>query len=126
MNNTIYSGDQTFSVIIAGSRGFSDYDLLCEKCDKLFSRRKPTSILCGEANGADSLGKRYAKEHGIPVESYPARWDQYGKSAGMMRNKQMLADADALVAFWDGESHGTKNMLEIAENKGIPVRIIWY
>ena len=117
---------ESFSVIIAGSRGFSDYDLLCEKCDKIFSRRKPTAILCGEAKGADSLGKRYAKEHRIPIQSFPAQWDQYGEAAGMMRNKQMLAFADALVAFWDGESRGTENMLDIAANKGIPVRIIRY
>ena len=102
---------ESFSVIIAGSRGFSDYDLLCEKCDKIFSRRKPTAILCGEAKGADSLGKRYAKEHRIPVQSFPAQWDQYGKAAGI---------------FWDGESRGTENMLDIAANKGIPVRIIRY
>lgn len=117
---------ERFDVIIAGSREFSDYDLLCEKCDKIFSRRKPTAILCGEARGADLLGKRYAKEHDIHVESYPAHWDKYGKAAGMMRNKQMLADADALVAFWDGQSSGTKNMLDIAANKGIPVRLICY
>ena len=117
---------ESFSVIIAGSRGFSDYDLLCEKCDKIFSRRKPTLILCGEAKGADLLGKRYAKEHGIPVQSFPAQWDEYGKAAGMIRNKQMLAFADALVAFWDGESRGTENMLDIAANKGIPVRVICY
>ena len=117
---------ERFDVIIAGSREFSDYDLLCEKCDKIFSRRKPTAILCGEARGADLLGKRYAKEHGIPVWSFPAKWDEYGKAAGMMRNKQMLAFADALVAFWDGESRGTENMLDIAANKGIPVRIIMY
>ena len=117
---------ESFSVIIAGSRGFSDYDLLKEKCDNLFSRRKPTVILCGEAKGADSLGKRYAKEHGIPVQSFPAQWDRYGKAAGMIRNNQMLAFADALVAFWDGKSHGTENMLDIAANKGIPVRVICY
>ena len=52
--------------------------------------------------------------------------DEYGKAAGMMRNKQMLDFADALVAFWDGESRGTENMLDIAANKGIPVRIIRY
>ena len=117
--------DESFRVIIAGSRGFSDYDLLCEKCDKIFSRRKPTAILCGEARGADLLGKRYAEEHSIPVKSFPADWDKYGKSAGFVRNKIMGDNADALVAFWDGKSTGTLHMIKVAADKDIPIRVIW-
>ncbi len=115
-----------FNVIIAGTRTFLDYDLLCSKCDHYFSRIKPTAIICGEACGADRLGKRYAEEHGIPVLSFPAEWDKYGKSAGYIRNQQMAVHADALIAFWDGESKGTHNMITIAKNKGLPCRIVLY
>ena len=115
-----------FNVIIAGSRGFNDYDLLCQKCDIFFSQKKPTMILCGEARGADTLGRRYAEEHNIMVDSYPAEWSRYGRSAGMLRNREMLKHADALVAFWDERSAGTKNMIDIAMEKGIPVRIVRY
>ena len=115
-----------FSVIIVGSRDFADYALLKYKCDALFSRRKPTAILCGEARGADLLGKRYANEQGIPVESYPADWDRHGWSAGYIRNHEMLENADALIAFWDGRSKGTKNMIDIAMRAGKAVRIVRY
>jgi len=115
-----------FNVIIAGSRGFNDYDLLCIKCDKFFARKTPTMILCGEARGADALGRRYAEERGIEVGSFPAEWSKYGKSAGMLRNRAMLEHADALVAFWDERSAGTKHMIEIAKGKGIPVRVVKY
>lgn len=115
-----------FNVIIAGSRGFNDYDLLCQKCDKFFSQKKPTTILCGEACGADALGRRYAEEHDIEVCSFTAEWSKYGRGAGMKRNREMLERADALVAFWDERSAGTKNMIEISIDRGIPVRVVRY
>ena len=115
-----------FNVIIAGSRGFNNYGLLCEKCDKFFARKTPTMILCGEARGADTLGRRYAEEHGIAVGSFPAEWGKYGRAAGILRNQEMLKHADALVAFWDERSSGTRNMIDIACEKGIPVRIVRY
>lgn len=115
-----------FRVIIAGTRTFNDYELLCKKCNLFFSRKKPTAIICGEARGADSLGRRYAEEHGIPVLSYPADWERYGKRAGYLRNKEMAQTAEALVAFWDGKSRGTENMIDLAYEMGIPVRIVRY
>lgn len=115
-----------FSVIIAGGRTFSDYTLLEKKCDAFFANKQPTSIVCGGAKGADMLGKRYADEHDIAVEMYPADWGKNGKRAGYIRNWEMLQTADALVAFWDGESKGTKHMIEIAKEAGIPVRVVRY
>ena len=116
--------DSTFCVIIAGSRTFSNYKLLKERCDYFFSNRKPTAIISGAARGADSLGERYAKERGIDVIRFPAKWDMFGKQAGYVRNREMLSHADALLVAWDGKSKGTEHMIKIAKDKGIPVRII--
>lgn len=113
-----------FNVIIAGTRTFEDYDILCEHCNRFFSNKKPTAIICGEARGADTLGKRYAEEHGIPVMSFPADWNKYKKAAGYIRNQEMAQHADALVAFWDGQSRGTKNMIEIAKKMNLPRRVV--
>ena len=38
----------------------------------------------------------------------------------------MAEYADALIAFWDGESRGTKNMIELAKKKGLKIRIVKY
>ena len=113
-----------FQVIIAGSRDFNDYDLLSTKCDFLFSQKKPTKIISGCANGADKLRIRYAKDNGIEVLEFPADWDKHGKSAGYIRNTEMLKYADALIAFWDGKSKGTKHMISIAKKKDIQTRVI--
>ena len=101
-------------VIIAGSRNFNNYDFLQNKINKL--KLNITEIVCGEAKGADLLGKQYGINNNIPVKSFPAEWDKYGKSAGYIRNKEMAEYADYLIAFWDGESKGTNHMINIMRN----------
>lgn len=98
-------------VIIAGSRNFNNYDFLQTKIDEL--KLNITEIICGEARGADLLGKQYGINHNIPIKSFPAKWDKYGKSAGYIRNKEMAEYADYLIAFWDGKSRGTNHMINI-------------
>lgn len=116
-----------FRVIIAGSRDFSDYNLLREKCDRILSDQKSNHqivIVSGTARGADRLGEQYAKERGYEVRQYPADWDAHGKSAGFIRNREMAKNADALIAFWDGQSKGTKLMIDLAKDHGLAVRVI--
>ena len=113
-------------VIIAGGRDFSDYQLLKDRVNYYMSNASDVVVICGEAKGADLLGKNLAKENGWLVKSFPAKWELHGKSAGYIRNKEMADTADVLVAFWDGKSRGTANMIEIAKKKGLPVRIVRY
>lgn len=116
-----------FKVIIAGTRDFTDYELLCKKCDTILSSKKMDYniiIVSGTARGADRLGERYARERGYRIERYPADWDRDGNSAGPIRNAKMADNAHALIAFWDGRSRGTKNMIDTAKAKGLMVRTI--
>ena len=101
-------------VIIAGSRNFNNYDFLQNKINEL--KLNITEIVCGEARGADLLGRQYGINNNIPVKSFPADWGKYGKSAGYIRNKEMAEYADYLIAFWDGNSKGTNNMINIMKN----------
>lgn len=115
-----------FKVIVAGSRDFDDYPLLCWKLDRLLAQKMgDVEIVCGKARGADSLGEQYAKERGIPVRYFPADWRTLGQSAGYQRNIQMAQYADALIAFWDGQSKGTKHMVETAQEFGLDVRVVF-
>lgn len=116
-----------FRVIIAGSRTFNDYKLLCQTMDHLLQNiQEEIVVICGEARGADTLGRKYALERGYKVRSYPANWTLYGKKAGIVRNRLMARNADALTAFWDGSSPGTANMIEEAKARGLKVRIKRY
>ena len=115
-----------FRVIIAGSRSFNDYTTLQANCDKILSQKMVTHtivMISGMAKGADTIGEQYAHERGYTVERFPADWQQYGKAAGPIRNRQMVDNADALIVFWDGQSAGTRNMIMMAKKKGLAVRI---
>lgn len=116
-----------FKVIIAGGRDFYDHELLGRTMDNLLSNiTDEIQVVCGMARGADSVGDVYAAEKDYSVKYFPAEWDKYGKSAGYRRNEQMAEYADALVAFWDGKSKGTKHMIETARKHGLKVRVVPY
>lgn len=113
-----------FRVIIAGSRSFDDYDMLVKTMDMVLQNiTDEIQVVCGMAAGADTLGERYAKERGYQIAYFPADWKKYGRAAGFNRNQEMAKNADALVAFWDGKSKGTKHMLDIAQRYGLRVRL---
>lgn len=119
-----------FRVIIAGGRHMNDYALVEQKANaflsRLFEEGEEVVIVSGAARGADRMGELYAENQGIECRTYSAKWDEYGKSAGYKRNTLMAENADALIAFWDGSSKGTKHMIDIAKKKGLPVRIVRY
>jgi hypothetical protein len=113
-------------IIIAGSRSFNDYDYLKEYCTNVimtnfYDHKLSPEIISGHASGADMLGEKFANEFGYKLTIFPADWDKYGKSAGYRRNVLMAEYAkrdphhSILVAFWDGKSKGTLNMLSVAE-----------
>jgi len=107
--------------IIAGSRTIEDYELLSKIIKE--SNFKIDLIVSGGAKGVDELGERYAREHAIPLKLFPADWDKYGKSAGMIRNQQMVDYADSLIAIWDGKSKGTAHTINQAKKKGLQLKI---
>lgn len=116
-----------FRIIIAGGRDFQDYATMQQTMDHLLVNvREEIVIISGKARGADTLGERYAHERGYTVREFPADWKLHGKAAGYIRNEEMARNADALVAFWDGKSRGTKNMLEIAKRFQLKVRVKRY
>lgn len=129
-------------VIIAGGRNFKDYKTLRKVCDKVLSEIENVIIVSGkEPNGADKLGEKYAKEKGFIVKEFPADWNdltepcvlrtrkdgtKYNALSGFKRNYKMAEYADALIAFWDGESPGTKDMIEQAKRKKLQIKIHKY
>tara|TARA_R110002124_G_scaffold281430_1_gene455685 strand:+ start:30501 stop:30857 length:357 start_codon:yes stop_codon:yes gene_type:complete len=116
-------------IIIAGGREFKDYNFLEKKLNELWDKHlelKNPTILCGMATGVDSLSYKWAKSKGFEIKEYPAKWYKYGKAAGPMRNILMAQNADALIAFWDGKSPGTSNMIDEAKKLNLKVKIIRY
>jgi hypothetical protein len=117
-------------IIIAGGRDFNDYDRLCAFMDQycLDNDLGPdhADFISGAAAGADWFGELWATSRGYKVMLFPANWTDHGKAAGYIRNKQMAYEATALVAFWDGCSKGTGNMIRVATKAGLKVHIERY
>ena len=130
----------TVKTIIASTRDFNEYDLLCETVSSL--PWKITTLLSGSNNKADTLNARWAKENNIPITYYKADWynmdnpeaiikinlqgKEYDANAGPRRNKRMVDNADALIAFWDEKSIGVRDIIIKARKKGLTYAICYY
>ena len=117
-------------ILVCGGVDFGNESLFIETLDAVIDKEN-TVIVSGGAKGADSLAEKYATANGIEIKVFPAEWSKYGKSAGPIRNKQMLDyisdGADSLViAFWNGKSRGTKNTIDNARKMEIATLIVDY
>jgi hypothetical protein len=110
-------------VLVCGSRSWNRPSLIGRRLAKL---PNDAEIIHGGARGADELAATYARALGIPVTAYPADWRGKGKRAGIIRNLEMLDQKpDLVLAFWDGESAGTRHTIGEAENRGIKVEVVY-
>lgn len=109
-------------VIIAGSRTFWDETLVAQVLGQ--DHQRITQILHGGAQGADRCGFRWAWRHHVPSRCFRADWARYGKAAGPRRNAQLAQAGDVLVAFWDGQSPGTRDMIRQMQALQKPVVIV--
>jgi len=107
-------------VAVIGSRSFNDYELVKET----LKHYAITLLVSGGAKGADSLGERYANENNIQTLIFKPDWEKHGRAAGMIRNTDIINNADTIIAFWDGESKGTKDSLTKAEKLGKNIILI--
>lgn len=108
---------------IVGSRWFTDYEFMKASIDL----RGVTHIVSGGAPGADTLAERLAAEFGIEPIVYPIRkedWRKYGLAAGPIRNTLIVNEGDAMVAFWDYHSNGTRDAIKQCRKAGKFVRIV--
>lgn len=108
-------------VLICGDRNWKDTEAIA-RCVKALG--PGTTVIHGAARGADGIAGEIAERRAMAVEAYPADWNQYGKSAGPIRNRQMMKEGKpTLVVFFHNnlkQSKGTKDMVEVATKAGIP------
>lgn len=114
---------------IVGSREFPDEDFAKTEIIKILSKGNVHILVSGGAKGIDTLAEKgvdIVKEiYKIDIEKeiYHANWSKHGKSAGYMRNKDIVANSDKVVAFWDGASRGTKHSIDLAIKAKKPIDI---
>lgn len=112
-------------MIVAGGRDFNDYEYLKTKILELADQYECLSLVSGTARGADALAIKFSKEFNCVCYEFHADWS-IGRSAGYVCNKQMADFSDVLLAFWDGQSRGTKHMIQTMQTQGKTVIICGY
>jgi hypothetical protein len=74
--------------------------------------------------GADSAADDWCISEWVKPERHPADWNNHGKAAGFIRNKEMVdLGADLILAFQKNKSKGTQHTIDLARKAGIEVRV---
>jgi hypothetical protein len=113
-------------VMVSGSRHYTRYFEFAKKMDHILANfnKKDIVFVEGEAAGTDYLGFLYALRRGLKHIGYPADWDEHGKSAGYIRNVEMMEVAQFCIAFWDGKSRGTQHVVRNCHRYDVSLRTI--
>jgi len=104
------------NIAIVGSRGINDYELVKRIFNKYYGESDVSLIVSGGAKGVDTMAEKLADELKINKLIFHPDWDKHGKAAGFIRNKNIVENADEVLAFWDGLSKGTKYTIGLAND----------
>lgn len=102
-------------VAVVGSRSIKAYpigDLIPAEA---------TEIISGGARGIDAIARKYALQHGIPLTEIRPAYARYGKGAPLRRNLEIIAQAELVIALWDGSSTGTAQVIAECRKQGKPI-----
>jgi len=111
-------------VLVCGGRDFKDKKLIYKSLDKIHRELGFDVVIEGDSSGVDRLAGAWARNRKLDDMKFRADWEQHGKAAGPIRNRQMLqyGKPDLVIAFPGGK--GTENMIKQATAANIPVRQI--
>ena len=105
-------------LLIVGSRSITKFDLSVYIPDNI------DTVISGGASGVDSLAEQYADLHRLSKYIVRPRYDLYGRAAPIKRNEQMVNIADAVLIVWDGNSKGTKYIIDYSKRTGKPFTLV--
>lgn len=111
--------------LVTGDRDWTNIEIIA---DEMSSWASDTILIHGDARGADRIARACAETFGMEHRAYPYI-SVLGFAGGPARNRQMLRenpDVVEIVAFHDDilNSKGTKDMLKVGRDAGIPCRLI--
>lgn len=104
-------------VAIIGSRG-----LRVDNLEK-YLPNGISEIISGGARGVDTSAREYAVSHGLKLTEFLPEYSVYGRAAPIKRNISIIENADFVLAFWDGRSHGTKSVIDACKKREIPYAV---
>ena len=121
--------DNEKKIGIVGSRNFTDYEKFCKSIFLVLQNWniniKDITIISGGAAGADTLAEIFASKYNLAIEIYKPDWKKYGKSAGIIRNTDIVKNSTHIIAYPSREGRGTQDTIKKAQAKNIPVKILF-
>ena len=102
---------------VIGSRGLTVDNL------EQYLPENTTEIVSGGAKGIDTCAREYALSHDIKLIEFLPEYSRYGRGAPLKRNLQIIIYSDLVIAFWDGQSKGTKNVIENCKKLNVKVDV---
>jgi hypothetical protein len=110
-------------IAVIGSRDFDNLCLLEEILSEY--TEQITCLVSGGCRGADKLAEDWDRKRNIPVLIFEPNWKEYGRSAGVIRNREIIENCDLCIAFWDGKSKGTANGIQLCRKKNKPCKVYY-
>lgn len=120
-------------IVIVGSRSIIDPETVFTAIDRFikdhsFMGKKPV-IISGGAGGVDALAKKWADVQGLDfIEFLPYhlvdKEVEFSPRYFFARNRQMIQNADKVLAIWDEKSTGTLHAIRYSQKMGVPVMVI--
>ena len=62
---------------------------------------------------------------GLKLTVFLPDYERYGRSAPLVRNKDIVNYADTVIAFWDGVSRGTYFVINYCKKTATPCTVIY-
>jgi len=103
---------------IIGSRNINNINL------DDYIKEKPDLVISGGAKGIDTIAWAWAVDNHIEIEVIRPEYNKYGKGAPLKRNEIIVQKSDKVIAFWDGNSHGTKYVIDYANKTGKKIEVV--
>tara|TARA_R110000787_G_scaffold142935_1_gene256620 strand:- start:376 stop:768 length:393 start_codon:yes stop_codon:yes gene_type:complete len=114
---------------IIGSRSITNDVKVLQTIHNYIVDNKPNVILKSAGLGIDPTVDHYAKANNIdtvnflPYHLLDAQ-TSFNSKYFFIRTKQILNNADELLAIWDTNSKGTEYAIKYAQKLGIPVKVV--
>lgn len=104
-------------VAVVGSRSLA-VDVL-----EAFIPPETTEIVSGGAKGIDTCAREFAQANEYKFTEFLPDYKKYGRAAPLYRNTEIVDYSDLVLAFWDGKSTGTKDVIDKCKERGVPVKV---
>lgn len=107
---------------ISGSRKFANPSNAVQYLERYIAKNFPSTedvvVITGGALGVDGAIEIACMRKGIKNLIVHARWLELDKVAGPRRNEHIVSMSNSMLIFWDGQSRGTKNAIDLIKASG--------